>query len=310
MINLIKKIEKENNYSGSNWNYERTTKYLLSMDDINMDGIIIEAGFFLHYKKESGIQVLKKSVIELPSSYGCPVKCSFCASSRIGNARRLTFEEIVELFRFIYSDQAMHLNEAPLLVSMTGIGDYSLNYDQINRAIISINELCPEAWFTVSSSIWTKNVINQVRILSDAVKIRAVNITFVSVEESVVKQLIGYYRSHLYDFDALVSYIKETRLSNIRINYIMIEGANDRLDDFARFAESARCIRDRIIVRVSRMNRTQSADDHGLTSPDIKKLLLCQQYLQDQGFTAYVFYSEKDDQMNCGQLVTEGDPII
>ena len=301
MLKLIQKIKNENDYSGSDWNHENTTKYILFSS-----GKKIEAGFFLHYISTRNNQRLKKAVIELPSSYGCPIKCSFCASSCIKDTQILSFEEIFEIFLFIYSDQRHQLNDVPLLISMTGIGDYSLNYENINQAICKIRDIKPDAWFTVSSCIWNAVSFQAACHLSVSTNVRAVNVTFVSMIEPIVRQLIVYYKSHVYDFETVVGLIKSSTLENIRINYLMIKGINDGIEDYKKFADTIQCIKEKVTIRISKLNRTLSSETAGLYAPDLRCLTSCQQYLEQRGFSAYTFYSMNDDQMNCGQLITEG----
>lgn len=301
MIKLILKKEGSNNYSGSDWNYELTTKYVLKVNNK-----LVEAGYFVHCNKlAEGKITVEKEVIELPSSQGCPVKCSFCASSLLQDINVLTSEEIYQVFEFVYKDNKI-TGETYLLVTMTGIGDYSICFNSINNAIKEINDHYGNVHFTVSSCIWTDESIDQVADLAQKVDLRAINITYISDKVEKIQRIIAFYNSFKYDSKRAITRFLKTDLKNIRINYIMIKGVNDGLDDFESFVLLCNSIKDRLIVRISKMNNTKASQNAGLLPVDISSMKEFQEYLDSKGFRSYLFYSCADDQMNCGQLLTEG----
>lgn len=115
-MKLINKICVDNYYSGSNWDFEKTTKYIFELDGRKM-----EAGYFEHYKDGS----LVKVVLEMPQSYGCPSKCGFCATSGIEEFHVLTAAQLTELFKYLYEDNSLEDHQYVLL-TMTGMGDLFL----------------------------------------------------------------------------------------------------------------------------------------------------------------------------------------
>ena len=94
-------------------------------------------------------------------------------------------------------------------------------------------------------------------------------------------------------------------IRNLRINYLMIKGLNDNCEDFKRFVDLVDCIKNKVTIRISKMNNTIDSKKNNLMPPDINSLFELRDYLLKKGFNVYVFYSMIDDNMNCGQLITE-----
>lgn len=298
MISIVNKKHNANKYAGNGWNLEYTTKYVV---DINNK--LVEVGYFLHFLEKKNTTEFVKEVIELPSSRGCPIKCSYCASSYIDDYNPLTSDEIVELFNYTYNSGRKQ--NQYLLVTMTGIGDYTLCHDNINKALLRINQGNSSVHFTVSSCIWNKESIEAVSKLDNSVDIRSVNITYLSDDSSIVKKLIRYYDIHSYDANRLVKEFNSTSLHNLRVNYLMIKDVNDDLDSYKTFVKTFEPLKRRLKVRISKMNKTIASTKAGLCSPKLQDMMSLKEYLESNGFTAYLFYSDKDDHMNCGQLLTE-----
>ena len=298
MLRLVEKIKKENQYSGSDWNYEITYKYILEIDDV-----LIEAGQFYHYYNDLGKLSLKKEVIELPSSFGCPIRCSYCASSNIKKCQALSANQIVEIFEFIYKKNVV--SDHMLLVTMTGIGDYTLNYVNIDKAILAINRKYRNTVFTISSCIWNKESIARAEELAKKVDIRAINITYVTHDPIIIKKLIPYYKEDDYNISKIVLLFENSSLTNLRINYVMIHEVNDNNNDFDLFVKYMDNLKERIVIRISKMNITHASRKAGLLPPDLERMNVFKNHLEKFGFNAYLFYSFVDDNMNCGQLLTE-----
>ena len=302
MIKLILKKIVSNDYSGSDWNYELTTKYVF---EINAKRV--EAGYFVHYLKQESRRKelsLVKEVIELPSSQGCSVKCAYCASSHIKEVQLLSEEEIYQIFQYIYEDNEI-AGKNYLLVTMTGIGDYSLCANRINSVIEKINSKYDNIYFTISSSIWTDVAIDRAVELSKKVNLRTINITYISHDRDKVRKVIKNYELMDDYFERIIYRFSQTNLSQFRINYIMIKGINDCFSDYEAFVRICEPMKERLKTRISKLHNTFASKKAKLITADYKTLLQFQEFLEGRGYHSYLFYSYKEDQMNCGQLLTE-----
>ncbi len=57
-----------------------------------------------------------------------------------------------------------------------------------------------------------------------------------------------------------------------RINYIMIKDVNDSKEDFDSFCDIVGKVRDKIIVRIAKLNETGTTKRNGLMPKDISAL--------------------------------------
>ncbi|MCM1414985.1 MAG: hypothetical protein NC430_03550 [bacterium] len=290
----LQKLKVENRYAGSNWNFEKTTKYIYEIN-----GNKIEAGYFEHYMDGS----LIKTVIELPQSYGCPGKCKFCASSSIDSFLQLDENLLEEMFERIYCENG--LDKSPyVLLTMTGIGDIFFNFDNVKKFLINIKEY-RNLYVTLSSCFWNGELLKIISELNKYIRIKNIQITYVTSKEDELKKIIPFYQGHAFCFDEIIQQIKMSDKEYYRINYIMIKGINDSKKDFDSFRDIIGCVRDKVIVRIAKLNETGTTKRNGLVPTDISTLESFHKFLQQKNINSYVFYAYKNDNMNCGQLITE-----
>ena len=58
-------------------------------------------------------------------------------------------------------------------------------------------------------------------------------------------------------------------------------------------------------AELSKLNETVASNRNNLLSPDIDRMRELKCKLDENGFKSYLFYSAQNDNMNCGQLITE-----
>lgn len=298
----IKRYEIFNKYSGSNWDSEHTTKYIFEL----RNGKIIEAGYFIHFYGDKE----KKRVIELPTSYGCPMKCKFCASSFINDVQQLNADEVLDIYNYIYETQNLK-HVYPLFVSMTGIGDLYFTIDLVEKITSSISNDRNDIGFTVSSCFWTESMIKRIENIYNNIKFRAIQITYISYDNRILQNLIGYYTLKYNDrptFQQTVQHMFNSKIQQFRINYLMLKGINDTREDFFKFLSLILPVKDKVIIRISKLNTTKASIVNNISESSIERMGELKLLLDSNGFKAYLFYSVINDGMNCGQLLTERDP--
>ena len=293
-MRLINKICVENEYSGSNWDFEKTTKYVF-----DLDGWEIEAGYFEHYKDGR----LVKSVLELPQSYGCPSKCGFCATSGIEQFYIFRADQLLELFDYLYTENSL-IDHKYVLLTMTGMGDIYYNYDHVERFLLGLKGYTNLS-VTLSSVLWNAELLRKVELLSSQIRIRNVQITYVTDNDEIRSKIIPIYRQKEYKLDEVIAFMKESHKDYYRLNYILMEGINDNQKDFEIFANKMRDLKDKVIIRISKLNETKASKRNRLYPAEMEVMEKFHRFLQDAGMNSYVFYAKKNDHMNCGQLITE-----
>lgn len=290
----VRCITCENRYSGHGWNREHTEKYLFQAGNITL-----EAGYFEHFRNETFV----KAVIELPVSYGCPSKCKFCASSNIPGFYPLQAEEMMALFQTLYDAHWPH-KKGPLLASLTGIGDLAFNIRNVIDFLRQLSDY-KDVQVTLSSCFWNRSLLEQVTRLAPPLRIRKLQITFVSDKPDVLRSIIPAYVDRPPNIREVIDFIKTTDKTYYRINYVLIKNVNDAPEDFQRLCDSLITVKDKIVVRISKLNETHATERNRLSRADAGKAEELQKILSSVGINCYVFCSEKNDNMNCGQLVTE-----
>ncbi|MCL2859092.1 MAG: radical SAM protein [Oscillospiraceae bacterium] len=293
-MELIEKFETKNQYKTKNWDTEHTFKYLFKSDDK-----VIEIGYFIHFKDNQEV----KKVIELSSSYGCPMKCKFCASEVIEDFKLITSKELIEIVDYIFNDNNIEEN-AKVLLAITGIGDLTFTLKNVISFINDISKKYKNLRFDVSTIKLNSEILKELEQFKNKDLIRNVQITFVSDKEDI-RKLIPYMEDRIYSFSNIAELMKNSMLSNFRINYVMIKGVNDNNEMWSKFINNLILIKDKIKVRISKLNETKSSQKYNLKPADISDMEQFSKLLTDNGIANYMFYSSKNDNMNCGQLISE-----
>ena len=212
-------------------------------------------------------------------------------------------EDAKEMFEYLYEENQLEQQQYVLL-TMTGMGDIFFNYENVAAFLLQAG-IKENLHVTLSSCLWNDQLLDKVKLLCGDVHIRNIQITYVSDDSEKAMEIIPFYKNLTYDFHKIVSYIERHTESYYRINYIVIKGVNDSEEDVHRFSQVIKTIRNKVVVRVSQLNETGATKRNQLQTTDVSVLEHLQQILQRDGIKSYVFYAHKNDNMNCGQLITE-----
>lgn len=77
------------------------------------------------------------------------------------------------------------------------------------------------------------------------------------------------------------------------------------MDDVDRFIRLVDGIKDKLMTRLSQLNETGTTRENQLVPCNRIQLEAINERMKSAGLQSYIFYSEHNDNMNCGQLVTE-----
>lgn len=293
----------EGQYQTRNWSAEKTYKYVFEVEES-----YVEAGCFIHFSDEGMAQYVEH-VIELSSSIGCSMKCTFCASSNIKKVRTLTAQEIFDIFYYIYQDKVQGFpNSTRLVVSFLGIGDLFYTMDNVLAAMEMICRIDGRILFNLSSCFWTPEMLKKIEIFNLVGNIKTIQATYVSAKPEIAKQLIPGLSKLTFNFKKnIIDMVSAFPQRKIRINYLVIKDVNDTADDFCMFVDMLKGIEARVFVRISKLNTTVAASTNNLAPPDVSQMTKLMKILEEAKIESYLFYSCQNDRMNCGQLITEGD---
>lgn len=158
---------------------------------------------------------------------GCPMKCDFCATGKLGFTRNLTIDEIIN--QVLVFERYLK----PLVASVTnvvymGMGEPMLNFDNVLASIRILND---ENSFNIGArkiSLSTCGIIEGIKRLSEIPLQIKMAVSLHAPNNEIRSRLMPVNRS--YDIEklmnALKNYVQKTG-KKIMIEYILLKGIND-----------------------------------------------------------------------------------
>ena len=280
----------------------------------------VEMALILHDHKSSGG---KRCTVCVSSQVGCSRACSFCATGTMGLRANLGAAQILE--------QVWHArNEVPpgyevRNVVYMGMGEPLDNFDAV---VASLRGLTHQALFDLSAKHLTVSTVgaspDRIRRLADlAPKVRLA-LSLHSATLPLRAELIPSATSMPELTDALDYHAHKTR-SGVMIEYLLIDGVNDRAEDadaLAAFCADRNAAAARVTPPLTRkearaaagyvnlipFNPTEAGDAHGYRTPSDAAVGAFHARLREEhGVNALVRWSSatgRDANGACGQLVT------
>lgn len=128
---------------------QNNNKYCIKLDD----GPIIEAALFLHH---NAIHFC------IPTQVGCNMKCRHCTTTyaETSYCRNLITDELLEIINLL--KKQLKDEDIPYILSFSGHGEPMMNWDNVQKCIISCKELFSDIYVT---SIGRNDIMD--KILSD-----------------------------------------------------------------------------------------------------------------------------------------------
>ncbi len=213
---------------------DTTRKFLLKLQDGRyVETVLIPANPAL-YGGDSDRRTLCVS-----SQVGCAYDCKFCASGLAGFTRHLTAAEIVEQ---IVQVEAYAGERVDNLVFM-GMGEPLANYSNVTKAIEILNAEWGIGIGARHMTVSTSGLAPQIRKLADFPLQIRLAISLHGASDEVRSQIMPVNRKHALTelFEAL-QYWRSKRKQHITLEYILIEGVNDMLEQARLLAKRARAI--------------------------------------------------------------------
>lgn len=194
-----------------------TFKFLWKLSDGNLvESVLICSG--------------DRRTVCVSSQVGCPAKCAFCASGKMGFFRNLRPAEIVE--------QILHTNhwlaqkdERVSHVVYMGMGEPLKNYDSVVRSIRIISD--PQL-FNISQrriTVSTVGIVEGIKRLTDeGLKVSLV-LSLHAPNQHIRTKIIPYARKYPLEtiMEAMDDYSQKTK-RDITFEYTLIAGINDHPD--------------------------------------------------------------------------------
>lgn len=209
---------------------------------------------------------------------------------------------MLSILEYIIKDNNVN-NDEKIIIPITGIGDLYFTASEVVDFINEASILYPNVVFDVSTVRLCEEILIQMDKLNDKKKIRYFQITYISKDNKINNIVTFKKEMHDYNFEDIVKLVKNSNFNFFRINYILINNINDNDEEYYNFIESVLPIKDKIKIRISRVNETNASKFYGIKCGTINSMKRLSKLLDENNISNYIFYSKRNDNMNCGQLI-------
>ena len=200
-------------------------KYLLSL----RDGLRVEAVRIPLEKPRASVC--------LSSMVGCPLRCSFCATGRLGFSRALAADEIVGQFLRVRAESPRPVTGAVFM----GMGEPLLNYDAVLRAAYVLSQPGGGGVTAKAISIGTAGVVPAIRRFTAEGHPFRLFVSLTAATSAKRRALLPHEAA--WPLEELAEAIRErARATRKRVNvaWVMIAGVNTGDNDAAELAQLLR----------------------------------------------------------------------
>jgi 23S rRNA (adenine2503-C2)-methyltransferase len=257
----------------------------------------------------------KRDTICFSSQSGCPLKCGFCLTAKLGLLRNLTVGEIVEQIIIVLNDVYGVGGETPHGTNLVGMGagEPFLNYDNLVAALDLMAD--EDGLFIVPNrvTISTAGVVPKIYEFSKLENRPHLAISLSSARDSLRTELMPINKR--WDLDELMTAAKEfegslRRGERFTFEYVMLGGVNDSdqdARDLARLLDRYQL--SRVKINLIPHNGAEQLD---FTASSPERVERFKAVLESLGVSAYVRQPRgRDIYAACGQLAAmESDPKV
>lgn len=238
----------------------------------------------------------------ISTQVGCAMGCVFCASGVAGLKRHLGPEEIVG--QVILGRSLLDPNEALRNVVLMGMGEPLHNYEATARALRLMTHPQGVALSSRRVTVSTSGLVPEIaRLGSDFGGNIGLAISLHATDDETRSRLMPINKK--YPLDVLMKALRDYPLPKrrrITIEYTLVAGKNDTVDEARRLAKLLRGLR--VKINLIPMN---PIDASTLGPPSWDGVYAFQQKLVDEGYSCFIRRQRGDDvAAACGQLALRG----
>ena len=274
--------------------------------DINADIFSSEDSEKILIKLEDGLKIESvlmrhkdgRNTVCVSSQVGCPLKCSFCATGRMGFKRNLDYWEILEQVLFFSRYLKKEKKKITNIVFM-GMGEPFLNYENVLQTIKILND---KEGFNLGArrfSISTVGIVEGIKELQEESLEINLAVSLHSPNNNLRSEIMPVNKKYPIEkiLKAVDEYVKKTR-RRVMIEYIMIKNVND----------SDECAKDlaKLIKRPLYFVNLISYNPTGIFEPSLPaRIKRFKEILEKSGITVTQRYRfGGKSKASCGQLAT------
>jgi 23S rRNA (adenine2503-C2)-methyltransferase len=255
-----------------------------------------------------------RDTICFSSQSGCPLKCDFCLTAKLGLLRNLTAGEIIEQIVIVLNDVYGSGKETPHgtnLVAM-GAGEPFLNFENLLKALEVMSDR--GGLFIVPNrvTVSTAGIVPKIREFAKLSRRPNLAISLSAATDELRNRLMPINKK--WNISELMAAAKEyeatlKRGERFTFEYVLLGGVNDRDEDAYALAELVkRHDLRRVKINLIAHNPAEQLDYH---PPDEQRVLRFKSILESSGVSAYVRTPRGHDiYAACGQLAAKRSPNL
>jgi len=234
------------------------------------------------------------------SQVGCALACTFCLTGLLGLKRNLTVGEIVSQVVLLEVEGIRSFAQERFSVVLMGMGEPLQNYENVLKAIAILND---DHGFGLSSrriTLSTAGLVPAMERLSHEPLFPNLSISLTGATNAVRDQLMPINRRYpIEDVIAVVRALPPQRQKRVMLEYVMIHGETDSLEDAQALSEWIGSMR----VKVNLIPFNPAPELHFRRSSD-ENVLRFHAFLLKKGIATFVRRSRGGDVSGaCGQLM-------
>ncbi len=250
----------------------------------------------------------RRATLCISSQAGCALGCTFCATGQFGFERHLEAGEIVA--QVAYAQAFLRQIGMPgtpdhlTNVVFMGMGEPLANYDRVREAIRRIIEVMGLSARAITVS--TVGMVPGIKRLADEPWPVYLAVSLHAADDELRSQLVPINRRYpLAELEAAAARYVEKKRRRLSIEWTMIEGVNDTLDQARKLAPIAKRLRAH--VNLIALNPTPLTSDRASSRSQIKSFASA---LEDLGVNVTIRDTRgREIDAACGQLrVFSGKP--
>lgn len=255
-----------------------------------------------------------RDTICFSSQSGCPLKCDFCLTAKLGLLRNLTAGEIVEQIIIVLNDVYGVGGETPHgtnLVAM-GAGEPFMNFENLIKALRVMSE--EEGLFIVPNrvTVSTVGIVPKIYEFAALDKRPHLAISLSAPNDELRSRLMPVNKR--WNIDELMKAAKAFERSLRRgerftFEYVLLGGVNDSDEHARELAEVLNKYElSRVKINLIPHNPAEQLDYHPPTAEQVERF---KAILESRGVSAYVRRPRgRDIYAACGQLAAKESPNL
>lgn len=251
----------------------------------------------------------KRDTICFSSQSGCPLKCDFCLTAKLGLLRNLTAGEIIEQVVIVLNDVYGAGAETPHGTNLVGMGagEPFLNFDNLIAALAIMAD--EEGLFIVPNrvTVSTAGIVPRIYDLAKLEDRPHLAISLSSAKDELRDKLMPINKR--WNLDELMKAAKEfegslKRGERFTFEYVMLGGVNDSDSDAGDLASLLdRYQLSRVKINLIPHNGAEQLDYNTSTPERVERF---KSILESRGISAYIRQPRgRDIYAACGQLAAK-----